>query len=180
MYDSPNEPAAKVIVGCAFGAFVGIALFSYGVAALVNQKRLDERGLTIAARVTEARHMLEIGEGTHDSFEVRYAFEVPGHPGTFTATDEFHRSNLWVTTDGRAEWEGAQATGQVQVRYLPDNPRFNRLVTHHGLPIFDCATVIVLGLALLLPCLRIGWLEATGQGGYWRAVLARIRSPHHP
>ena len=166
-----------MVVGCAIGLLIGAGLAAVGVFTYVNQERLGQHGARVTARVTDARHMRQ---GSRESFELRYAFEVPGRAGTFTLGDELGRADLWSTTDGQTEWETAQDSGQVDVLYLPSDPRINRLVSRHGNPLGDAGAGFLLGLLLAGVCLRIGWLEVTGQGGRWRSLLEQIRRAMRP
>jgi len=175
--DARKKAAPAVVGGCAIGLLVGLAAIALGAITYANQERLGERGVRVMARVTDAR---DLRQGSRETFDLRYAFDVADHPRTFTLGDELGRSDLWATTDGRAEWEKAQQTGQVEVIYMPDDPGINRLASRHGNPLGDAAAVILLGLLVAGVCLRIGWLEATGQGQRWRSVLEQIRKAMRP
>lgn len=167
-----RKPAFTVLGTCAAGTIAGIVAMRFATQVYENHERLETRGVQVTARVTDARQM----ETMHElQFEVRYAFEVPDRPGTFTLRDETGRENLWATTDGQAAWEDAQRAGQVQVLYLPDDPRINRLVTRRGHPLGDPAAVFVLGLLLLGASLAVGGLEASGRGWLWRRLFDRMR-----
>ena len=167
-----SKPSFLVLAACVIAASGGVWAMQSGWRVYANHARLEKRGVQVTARVTEARTDEFRGATT---FELRYAFEVPGNPRTFTLTDETGRENLWATTDGQPEWELAQQTGRVQVLYLPDDPTINRLVTRHGHPLGDPATGVVLGLLLIGMSAGVGWLEASGQGWRWRRLVARMR-----
>lgn len=166
-----RKPSIGVLMGCAAALAVAAAAIWFGAASVMDQQRLNEHGVRIAATVTDTRYMQE---RRGDSFEVRYAFQVADHPGTFTLGDE-SGSNLWATTDGQQEWERARSTGHIDVLYLPENPTVNRLITRRGNPIGDPAAGVVLGVMFAGASLFIGWLEATGRGQRWRTFLARMR-----
>ena len=148
---------------------------SYAGHEYLNQKHLETRGVPVTARVTDARKMEEDGKGP--AFEVQYAFEVPGDPRTFTLGDGTGRENLWATTDGQPEWQLALRTGHVQVIYLTEDPRINRLVTRRGHPLGDPGGVFVLALLILGLCVAVAWLEVTGRGQQWRRFLPNLRGP---
>ena len=162
-----------MIVVSLVGLVVGGGMAVMGAIGLVNEKRLDAHGAIVQARVTEARVQRVKAS---DSFQLRFAFELPGRMDTFTAEDETGRSNLWASVDGRADWEAALNNGRIAVVYLPENPRVNRLVQRHGVPVADVTAALLIGLLIGGSSLLLGWLEATGQGQRWRAVVVRIRA----
>jgi hypothetical protein len=171
-----RKPAIAVLLGCAAALAVAAAAIWSGAVSFIGQNRLTEHGARVVATVTDTRYLQE---QRGDSFEVRYAFQVADRPGTFTLGDG-SGSNLWATTDGQQEWERAQATGHVDVLYLPEDPTVNRLITRRGNPRGDPAAGVVLGIMLAGASLFIGWLEATGRGQRWRTFLAQMRTSMSP
>jgi len=167
-----------VLAVCLVGLLLGGGMIAFGAMAAVHQRRLQTHGARITARVTEARSPRD--DGASDPFEVRYAFELPDRPRTFTQEDELGRSNLWARTEGREQWRAAVETGRIEVLYLPESPGINRLAGGHGMPLADNAAVIVLGLLVAGVSLRIGWLEATGQGAKWRSFVDQIDAAMRP
>jgi hypothetical protein len=172
-----TRPSAVVIAACVVAAVLGGALAALGATELVGQRRLDREGVSIMARVTDAR--IASVKST-DSYELRYAFEAPGRRETFTLADGTGRANLWATADGQPEWEQAQQTGAVAVRYLPRDPRVNRLARGHGHPIGDAAAGIGIGAFVAALGLLIGGLEAAKRGGRWRAVVSQVATAIQP
>jgi hypothetical protein len=181
MAEKRQKPSPLVLVACLVGLLGGGGLAVLSTVALTNTMRLQRQGVRTEARVTDARWMRQ---GSREYFEVRYAFEVPGRPGTFTLGDEltlwFGSSNLWATTDGRGHWDAARETGRVMVQYLPEDPRHNQLVRAHGMPVGDSTVLVFLALMVAAPSVWIGWLEARGQGERWRAIVAAVQAAMRP
>ena len=153
---APRKPAAGVFLGCAIALAVGAVAIWFGGKAFMQQKRLKEYGVRVVATVTDAR---SLPDGQRESFDVRYAFQVPDRAGTFTLSD-VNGANLWATTDGQPEWELARATGHVDVLYLPEDPRVNRLIRRNGNPVGDPGAVFIIGVMIAGAALVIAWLEA--------------------
>ena len=104
---------------------------------ILNEFRLQGSGVETDARVTER------GDGLF-YFEVRYAFSPLNVRKTYSHADPFEK-DAW-TMISEAEWRASEASGQIQVLYLPDNPAINRPLNPERAP----TTVYSLGFMFTL------------------------------
>jgi len=146
--------ALGVLAICAFCGVGGGLITWFGSQALVSTARLVVSRSVATGTVTDARVMQGSRSGT--SYEVRYAFSVPGDPTRYTFEDETGRTNLWATLDDEATWREATTTQRVPVEYLPSDPHVNRPANGTGASFGgDQAAGLCLGLSLLLPSLLV-------------------------
>lgn len=154
--------ALGVLAMCAICGLGGAAITFLGSQALVNAARLSIEGVLADGAVTDSRVMQSSRQGT--SYEIRYAFSVPGDPLLYTHEDETGRTNLWVSLDDEEVWRLASSTRRVQIEYLPRDPHVSRPVRGTGASFGgDQAAGLCLGLALLIPSLLIGLGTVWGQ-----------------
>jgi hypothetical protein len=153
--------ALGTLLVCLLCTTGGGAITWLGSAALVNAARLTFEGQVVDAVVTDAR-VMQSRRGT--SFEVRYAFSVPGDPARYTAEDETGRANLWETLADEPTWRAATTVGHVQVQYLPSDPHVNRPLAGTGASFGeDQAAGLGLGLCLLIPSVLVALGTVWGQ-----------------
>lgn len=113
---------------------------------------------TTSAEVVET----QVAPGTRGGFEARYRFQVPSHPGWFTCTDSFGRSDLWSHLSQRDEDGINQGSRVIKVKYLPQNPAANTPYDVVGNPYADNITGagFVLFLSTLWGLVGIGFVRS--------------------
>lgn len=160
----PLTPLAALgaLLVCLLCMAGGAAITWLGSQALVNVVRLSVGGAVTQAIVTDSRVMDSRRSGR--SYEIRYAFSVPGDPTRYTHEDETGREDLWTSLADEAAWQEARGTGRVEVRYLPGDPHVSRpargtTASFGG----DQAAGLGLGLCLLVPSLLVFFGVIWGQ-----------------
>lgn len=113
---------------------------------------------TTSAEVMQTRE----APGTHGGFQARYRFQVASHPGWFTCTDSFGRSDLWSKLSHRDEDKINQGSRVIMVKYLPQNPAANEPYDLVGNPYADDITGagLVLFLSTLWGLVGIGLVRS--------------------
>lgn len=149
-HEGPPSLSNGVLAGLLVGALLGGGLTYLGVVAVASELRLRSGSAVVEAEVQGTRVMTSRRVGT--TYEVRYAFTLPGAPETYTLRDETGRDGLWTAVP-EDDWDAARASGKLAVRYLPEDPWSSRPVNSEFAPLGDAIAGLVLGLFLLLPCL---------------------------
>ena len=121
-----------LVVAALFVCFA-VPLFEIGVRNLWDYGvLLDRDPATTTARVTDRQHVTSSGGrfGHSESYEVQYAFRVPGEDRTFRATSRSvfeHDRNTFVPVPKRL-YDHALVHDDIKVRYLQDDPSINEPV----------------------------------------------------
>ena len=137
-----------IYVACLAGGGVIVWL---GIQAVRNELHLRDKPAVADAKITDAStYVITRNNIESTEYEVRYAFQVPGHTETFTHADETSRTDLWATLTNKSDWEAARAAGSLEVIYLPENPWVNRPVLAGNAPLGDSFAGLGLGAALAL------------------------------
>ena len=95
-----------------------------GISSIYDELELRNKGIIVNAVVID----LHIENNNNElKYEVKYQFSTDGGYTWYSCSDRTGRRNLWcsVTED---QWQIAQSTRQVEVKYLPGKPWINRLV----------------------------------------------------
>ncbi|MEO1271408.1 MAG: DUF3592 domain-containing protein [Myxococcota bacterium] len=149
----PEEPQSRSKLLMAFvGVVLGGALFYIGGQGVANEARLRAGSATLKAQVTDTRIRRGIPSGT--SYDVQYRFKLKGSKTLYTHRDEIGRTNLWASLP-KETWNNAQASGNVKVAYLPENPWINRPTQSGAMPLGDPITGACLGLTIGASCLGL-------------------------
>ncbi|MCY0994945.1 DUF3592 domain-containing protein [Nannocystis sp. ILAH1] len=139
-----------VLLGLRIGVLIGGAITYLGVVETEAELRLRGGGDIVEADVVDTRVMTARGSGT--TYEVRYAFTLPGAAETYSLSDATGREGLWTALP-RGDWDTARASRKVAVRYLPEDPWVSRPVNSGAAPLGDPIAGIVLGLLIWVPSL---------------------------
>ena len=135
----------NIYIAIAVVALIGIACSGIG---LISELTLSQNGVTTMATVTDTEMSYTNGNPTYD---VQYEFSINGQ--VYTCSDPTGRRDLWCGVS-YSEYQSADATQQIQVLYLPDNPWNNRPADKSpDTPIF--IVIIVSLLVFLIPALII-------------------------
>ncbi|WAS90935.1 DUF3592 domain-containing protein [Nannocystis punicea] len=141
-----------VILGLCVGALIGGTITYLGVVDTAAELRLRSGGDIVEADVLDTRVMTSRKIGA--SYEVQYAFTLPGGAETYTLSDGTGREGLWTALP-EDDWNAARAARKVAVRYLPEDPWVSRPVNAGAAPLGDPIAGLVLGLLILVPCLLL-------------------------
>ena len=151
---APGKRGAPLLglVGTLLGLILGGAIAYLGSEALVNEARLSMNGVTTMGRVLDHRVMQ--GSRSGRSYEVLYEFAVDGTK--FTHEDETGRTGLWIALADETTWRQAVQRRQVEVLYLPSDPRVNRTTQGTGARTGgDQLAGLGLGLCIFVPSLLV-------------------------
>lgn len=149
---TPRRSSFGLILGLGVGVLIGGAITYLGGVAIAAELRLRSGGDSVEADVLDTRVMTSRKLGT--TYEVLYAFTLPGAPEKYTLGDGTGREGLW-TAIPEDDWEAARASRKVAVRYLPGDPWVSRPVNAEHGPLGDSIAGLVLGLMILAPCLLL-------------------------
>ncbi|WP_434424831.1 hypothetical protein [Nannocystis pusilla] len=142
--------SSGVLLGLRVGVLLGGTITYLGVVETAAELDLRSGGAIVEADVLDTRTMT--GRSTGTTYEVRYAFTLPGAAETYTLSDATGREGLWTALP-RSDWEAARASRKVAVRYLPEDPWVSRPVNSGAAPLGDSIAGIVLGLLIWVPSL---------------------------
>ncbi len=136
----------KRVAQCAVLLVAGPAFLFLGSSAVRDDLKLQRTGVVAQADVYDWR--IE-SDKSGPLYELRYTFAVPGRPIRYSHSDlEFDRQDLWVAV-APAVWEASRQSNQIDVRYMPDDPRVNRPVGVAGDPWVDMLAALVCGVLSL-------------------------------
>ncbi len=134
-----------------FSLSLGLCFSVFGTIGLAREMYLRSEGRVIQATITNQRI------NDHGNYEVQYQFAIRGV--IYSASDEIGGHNLWEVIP-------TEATGSLDVLYLPSDPWINRPVMPKENPLAGFITGFVLGAILLI---FIGERITTNYRRYWAA-----------
>lgn len=141
-----RRSSSGVLLGLRVGVLIGGAITYLGVVETEAELRLRSGGDIVEADVVGTRVMT----GRSTTYEVRYAFTLPGAAETYTLRDATGREGLWTALP-RGDWDSARASRKLAVRFLPEDPWVSRPVNSGAAPLGDSIAGIVLGLLIWVP-----------------------------
>lgn len=148
----PRRSSLGVILGLRIGVTIGAAITYLGVVDTAAELRLRGGGDLVEADVLDTRVMAARHTGT--TYEVRYAFTLPGAAETYTLRDATGREGLWTAVP-EGDWDAARASRKIAVRYLPEDPWVSRPVSVAAAPLGDSIAGVVLGFLIWVPSLLL-------------------------
>ena len=163
--DTTGFPYIRAIV-CTVLAVPGILLAFAGISEITNELSLRTRGVVILARAVDWK--TKSGQNW-TQYSLRYTFHLPDDPVEYSSTDVTGRKNLWFRVT-EAAWRQSKKTSEIEVVYLPSNPRANRPLAPGGARLGDPITGALLGIGLA--CLPL-YFAATAIRRYIRSKGTR-------
>jgi hypothetical protein len=170
-----QSQAGKRSVGAIVGGLValglGLAMAWFGSQEALNELLLRSNHGTVDAAVVDARIMQ--GRKTGTTYEIRYRFNVPGSPQTYSKRDETGRAELWTSLADEETWREAQRAGRARILYRPDDPWVNRPERAGAMPLGDTLAALILGLLIALTGLALLIFQIRGPRPAARSAAAR-------
>jgi hypothetical protein len=115
-----------------------------GIISLYNENELNKNGIVTTAVVIDTRIS---NDSDVTTYEVKYQFEVNNDGITYSYSDSTGRDNLWCRIS-HEQWQQLDNSKELEVKYLRNNPRINRVVNSSQEPwIGDALVVVIIGFA---------------------------------
>jgi hypothetical protein len=125
-------------------------MFYLGLLSAHDEYELSNRGVIVNGTAYDTQISYTHGPKTYD---VKYRFTPDGGISWYFHVDRLGRTDLWYPVT-EEQWQVTQATRQVKVLYLPDNPTINRPL-HGTITIFDPLAGAFAGVFAWVCCLMI-------------------------
>lgn len=136
---SPLQRLFSAVVLALVAGGLGAFLLSMGAIELYRARRLSAHADTIDARAFDFSTVTDDGA---TRYELHYEFTVGGR--TYSHSDATGREGLWQEVP-RDVWDASQQSGQLTVRYVPDDPWINEPASDAPGALGDHLAGIVLG-----------------------------------